>query len=174
MEKTRLMLLEHYHKYPKLQIQDLFKFIYQSSFGCEHLVTDLVGATEYIKKEYELIDKDEEPYIDPLDGDYSRVSISYLNKELSLETFAKIFVASSKKEINGLSNLLKKIKVIKELVDKGLLPFDKDEFEKCLLEWKEKGYPAIHHSNIFRENYKPSYRVISNEFIPIVLNNMIK
>ena len=53
MEKTRLMLLEHYHKYPKLQIQDIFKFIYQSSFGCEHLVTDLVGATEYIKKEYE-------------------------------------------------------------------------------------------------------------------------
>jgi D-alanyl-D-alanine carboxypeptidase len=55
MEKTRLMLLEHYHKYPKLQIQDLFKFIYQSSFGCEHLVSSLEKATLYIAKEYENI-----------------------------------------------------------------------------------------------------------------------
>lgn len=168
MEKTRLMLLEHYHKYPKLQIQDIFKFIYQSSFGCEHLVTDLVGATEYIKKEYELIDKEDEPYIDTLDGEYSRVSLSYLSKGLRIDTFAKIFVLSSKKETEGLANLLHKIAVALKLVDEGLLPFDKDEFNKCLLQWKEMGYPAIHHSNIFRENYKPSYRVISNRYIPFL------
>jgi uridine kinase len=35
------------------------------------------------------------------------------------------------------------------------------------------GYPAIHHSNIFRENYKPSYRVISNRYIPF-LNLLIE
>ena len=173
MEKTRLMLLGHYHKYPKLQIQDLFKFIYQSSFGCEHLVTDLVGVTEYIKKEYELIDKEDEPYIDTLDGEYSRVSLSYLNKELRIDTFAKIFVLSSKKETEGLANLLNKIKVALKLVDEGLFPFDKEEFNKCLLKWKEMGYPAIHHSNIFRENYKPSYRVISNKYIPF-LNLLIE
>ncbi len=173
MEKTRLMLLEHYHKYPKLQIQDIFKFIYQSSFGCEHLVTDLVGATEYIKKEYELIDKEDEPYIDALDGEYSRVSLSYLHKGLRIDTFAKIFVLSSKKEIDGLSNLLHKIEVALKLVDEGLLPFDKEEFNKCLLKWKEMDYPAIHHSNIFRENYKPAYRVISNKYIPF-LNLLIE
>ena len=30
------------------------------------------------------------------------------------------------------------------------------------------GYPAIHHSNIFRENYKPAFRVISNRYIPFL------
>ena len=40
-EVTRNLLAEHYKKYPELQLQDIFKYIYQSSFGCEHMVPSL-------------------------------------------------------------------------------------------------------------------------------------
>ena len=36
-----------------MQIQDLFKFIFQSTSGCEHLVSSQEDAIRYIKNEYE-------------------------------------------------------------------------------------------------------------------------
>ena len=49
--KTRELLLSHLRSYPQLDIQDLFKFLYQSAFGCEHLLPEPEAAEEYIRKE---------------------------------------------------------------------------------------------------------------------------
>ena len=54
-EETRQSLIEHYRTYPKLQIGDILKFLYQSSFGCEHLISSLDTVTDYIAKEYNAI-----------------------------------------------------------------------------------------------------------------------
>ena len=42
----------HYQAYPKLQIQDIFKFLYQSAFGCEHFVASVDVVTGFIEEEY--------------------------------------------------------------------------------------------------------------------------
>lgn len=164
-EKTRELLLEHYQKYPQLQIQDIFKYIHQSSFGCEHMVTSLDTAIDYIRKETREISLPGETLIDSLDGAYSRVHLSYLSQGLSVETLGKLFYASSKKEPNGQSDLENKLHVTKELVRENEFPFSLDEFEKACKEWQTAGYPAIHHSDIFRATYKPSYRVIANKYV---------
>ena len=52
-KKTQKLLLAHAKRYPKLQAQDLFKFIFQSSFGCEHLLASPERAIGYIQAEYE-------------------------------------------------------------------------------------------------------------------------
>jgi hypothetical protein len=31
---------------------------------------------------------------------------------------------------------------------------------------REKGYPAVHHSTAYKEQYAPAYRVILKEFAP--------
>lgn len=166
--KTKELLINHYQTYPKIQIQDVFKFLYQSSFGCEHLVSSLDKAIDYISKEYETVQHDEKIKIDRLDGNYSRVYLSYLNEGLSADTLGKLFTQSAKKEEQGLEKLLEKIEVAKELVLEGMLPFKQVEFDKALEVWKANGYKAIHHSSEFRETYKPAYRVISNDFIPFL------
>ena len=165
-ENTRKLLEAHYRLYPKLNIQDIFKFLYQSAFGCEHLVSSLEKATDFISKEYENISYTDELIIEPLDGNYSRVPLAYIHQGLSATTFGKLFVASAKKEINGLSNLIQKINVAKELVAEGTLPFEAEEFDKAIEKWQAEGYGPVHHSEVFRETYRPSYRVLSNEYIP--------
>jgi hypothetical protein len=166
--KTKELLINHYQTYPKIQMQDVFKFLYQSSFGCEHLVSSLDKTIDYISKEYENFQRDEKIKIDRLDGNYSRVYLSYLNEGLNADTLGKLFIQSAKKEEKGLEKLLEKIEVAKELVLEGMLPFKQVEFDKAIEEWKANGYKAIHHSNEFREAYKPAYRVISNDFIPFL------
>lgn len=72
-ERTCELLIMHCQNYPKLQIQDIFKFLYQSSFGCEHLVSDPETVTNYIQKEYESISGYKQPVVEQLDGAYCRV-----------------------------------------------------------------------------------------------------
>ena len=167
-ERTRRLLTEYCQAYPELCVQDVFKFIYQSAFGCEHMVVSEEGATEYILKEYENLSEKGDCGIEELDGDYVRVPLSYMKNGLSASTFAKLFVLSAKKESDGYAKLLEKTAVALELVRRGRLPFGEKEFCSALSEWEKNSYSALHHSNSFREAYKPSYRVIAKEFAPFL------
>ena len=48
---TEQFLLEQYARHPASQLQDLRKALYQSVFGCGHLITDTSAAAEGIWKE---------------------------------------------------------------------------------------------------------------------------
>ena len=161
--KTKKMLTEHFKRYPKCEIRDIFKFIHQSSFGCEHMVSSLEKATEYIKCEYQkgITESD----IEPLDGEYSRVPLSYIDKGLSPETLGKLFYLSAE-PTDGREAHIEKINAVRALVEEKILPFDRTELENAVKEWEKKDFSALHHSERFREEYKPAYRVISKRFIP--------
>jgi len=168
MENTKRLLIEHCKKYPCLEICDLFKLLYQSSFGCEHLVSSLDNAIKYITDEYGTKKKKSDASPEALDGDYSRVPLSYLDQGLSADTFGKLFLLSAKKEENGMAELLNKIDIAKKLIKEKKLPFEERDFERELDAWKNSGYTAVHHSKAFRDSYQPSYRVISNSFVPFL------
>ena len=162
---TARCLGEHFQAYPQLQIEDAFKYLFQSAFGCEHLVSNQEAVLEYIKHEYETVSKTAPTLVEPLDGAYSRVHLSCLNEGLAPQTMARLFCLSAQKEEDGNLLLEEKIEVVKELVEGGSLPLDVNVFEEKLATWRALGFPAIHHSEIFRAAYKPAYRVIANRYV---------
>ena len=167
---TKELLLNHYAAYPRLEVADIFKFIFQSAFGCEHLVSSEERALNYIKAELERIKDDESaPRIDALDGDYSRVHLSCIRDTLSAEALAKYFCLSAKTEPDGNERLIEKIAVARELVADGTIPLSLSDFDELHARWREAGYPAIHHSDSFREAYRPAYRVIANEYLKYII-----
>ncbi len=166
--KTREQLLSHYQKYPRIQIRDIFKYLYQSAFGCEHLVSSVDDAADRISKEYTAHSLCDGALTDALDGEYSRVHLCYLDKGLSARTLAKLFCESAKTETDGKTDLEMGLAVTGQLVNEGKLPFSPDEFKKAVTEWRSLGYPPVHHSEIFRQSYHPSYRVISNRYLPFL------
>ena len=165
MNDTKQKLIQHYKRYPDLQVEDIFKYLFQSAFGCEHLVSNQEAALAYIKREYETVSKTSKAFAEPLDGEYSRVYLSCLNEGLAPETLARLFCLSAKKEEDGMVSLEKKIEVAKELVEGGELVLDKNEFIQKLATWQSLGFPAIHHSEAFRASYKPAYRVVANRYV---------
>ena len=164
-ETTRSLLIKHYQAYPKLQIEDVFKYLFQSALGCEHLLTDENAALAYIKSEYEAVSKSDLPRVDLLDGDFSRVHLSLLNGGLTPETLARLFFLSAREVSDGKAVLEQKLNVARELVSVGSLPFEAKAFEAMLAQWRDRGYPAVHHSDSFRENYRPAYRVVANRLV---------
>lgn len=167
-EMTRLRLLEHFNTYPALQTEDVFKYLFQSAFGCEHLVASEEAVLTYIQREYQTVSAAASSAVEPLDGEYSRVPLSCLHTGLSPKTLARLFCLSAKEEADGKASLEQKIEVAKELVAEDALPLDRDEFMQKLAAWQALGYPAMHHSNAFRSAYKPAYRVIANRYAQLL------
>lgn len=69
-ERTRELLIKQYRSYPNMKEDDVFKYIFQSSFGCEHLVSDEDAAIKYIMREYETLHETRMPVVEALDGEY--------------------------------------------------------------------------------------------------------
>lgn len=166
-DNTRQQLITHYRAYPHLQIQDLFKYLHQSAFGCEHLVSSPAAAIERIAAEYGG-DHLAPAAVEPLDGDYSRVPISYMDNGLTAATFGRLFVASARQEPEGSAALTAKLAVARQLVAEGVLPFSVVEFDDAAERWRAQGYGAVRHSDSFRAHYRPAYRVIHNRFLPFL------
>ncbi len=165
-ESTEKLLICHTEAYPKIQIRDIFKFIYQSSFGCEHMLSEVSHAVEMIGSEYDSLPADRADMTTPLDGDFYRVDLSLLDSGLTAETLGKIFYMSSKCEAEGFPKLLRMLDVADKLIREDKLPFSQGEFASAKDDWAAHGYPAVHHSDVFRKAYKPAYRVISKKYVP--------
>lgn len=166
---TKEAILSHVREYPKLEIQDIFKFIFQSALGCEHMVSDRDRALGYIRYEYENMTPTA-PRIDALDGNYSRVHLSCIGDNLSAEELADIFVLSARAEPDRESGIEDRLSVARGLILSGELVFSLGEFDRAADEWRRLGYPAIRHSDTFRAFYRPAYRVIHNDYLERIKN----
>lgn len=163
--QTRELLTKHYQSYPELEISDVFKYIFQSAMGCEHLVSDYTAAVNYIKREHSAMTSSSPTLTDKLDGEYSRVHLSYLDRGLTAQTLGKLFCKSAKAVPNGKAEIENKLRIARELVADGSLPFALADFDKAVSVWENQSLSAIHHSEKFRKTYKPAYRVIANEYV---------
>lgn len=151
-----------------IEIQDVFKYMYQSCFGCEHLSTDYFSALERMRREMEFADYDELPEIELLDGDFCRVHLKILKKGLSPETLCRLFLLSSEKQIDGMSRLEREVDNLISYANEGKIPFSEKEIYEKVKEWRNKGFPPVHHSEKYRETYHPAYRVIKKDFLRII------
>ncbi len=168
MEQTRRRLLRHFELYPAEELTDLFKYMFQSAFGCEHLVSFPERVIDYIRKEYHAVTSFYPPEVLELDGDYCRVSLSCLQDGVSPETLGKLFCRSAKKEPHGKARLDAMLQTAKELIAEGALPFSPDSFDQALAWWESNGFCPVHHSETFRNAYRPAYRVIAKEYVRLL------
>lgn len=166
---TAERLLTHLQAYPHLTPQDVFKFLHQSTFGCEHLVTDEQAVTERLCDEENGLDlSTSRGDVEPLDGHFSRVHLGYLKTGLSARTLAKLLCLSSELCSHDVDELERKLDAARRLEADGILPFSEQDFVDAWEAWRIQGYPALHHSDTFHSEYHPAYRVIHNRYLPFL------
>ncbi len=155
--------------YPRLEIQDIYKFLHQAAMGSEHAVKDTSAARKWMEDEISNLDwQHEDALIDTLspDGNIVRVNLrSYLNAGYDPEKLLTAFINTAN-EYRGSREILEAyLNVVIEMIDKGELNFSKEEAQKFFDEQKSKGYPAVHHSKQYEELYSPAYRVVAKKFL---------
>ncbi|MCF0151283.1 MAG: hypothetical protein HUJ80_07740 [Firmicutes bacterium] len=164
-ENTRRLLLAQKKTYPNMQLQDLFKFIYQSAFGCEHLISDPSAMVSYIQKEAETMTPHDGPVVEPLDGDYVRVYLDVLSQGVSAQALGEAFTRSAVHVEEGPARLAEMLQVLQSLTEEGLMGFTPQQLEEALQDWRAAGMGAVHHSPIYEETYRPAYRLVRKDFL---------
>ena len=132
----RDFLRAHCARYPELALQDVFKALYQSAFGCEHLIADPSAAADYIRAEAARSGDRISELVELLGGDYCRVHLGILQDGLSAETFARLFALSARHEECGREKLEAMLTALQTMADASELPFSAQETAEAVERWR--------------------------------------
>jgi len=168
----RKVLLKHYACYPKMDIQDMVKLIYQNEFAGGHLIENEKASLEFLQRELTSLEKkgyqDSTPraaiFVD-IGNSLCRLHLQSLKKvHLSLETVNKFFINTANSNSGTIDGFLAKLEIFKGCCQEGLLAFPLDEVEDYLKFYEKAGYPPVSHSEVYRANYCPAYRIVKTEY----------
>ncbi len=156
------IIYQHLETYPRMMIQDLVKLIYQNEFAGGHLIKDPESSKEYLYRECKGLTPKNNSLFEDIGNDLVRINLtSVLYRKLDLDMVNTWFVATANSHHGNLASFKNKLDLLTQLE----LPFPKTEIVSYLDEYAQKGYPAIHHSEIYAELYQPHYRVIDFEYL---------
>lgn len=160
-------IAEYCAKNTDIEIQDVFKYLYQKCFGCEHLAAEYSYALDRIRQEMTEADRDDLPEVELLGERFCRVHLKALKGDLEAlaEKLTGLFIKSAQRQPDGLLRLENELEEFVRLAGSGEVPFDAEEVTGKIAKWRALGFPAVHHSDRFREAHHPAYRVIMREYL---------
>ncbi|MEE8300323.1 MAG: hypothetical protein V3R28_03350 [Desulfatiglandales bacterium] len=165
----RSILAEQVGRYPKLELQDLYKLIYQAAMGSEHAVSDTDMVHTSLERELEaLADGPAEPVIENISPDSRLVRINlrpYFAAKGDRLVLITAFVRTANEYKGSDSQLRRYWSYAERMAADGELPFRYAALERFFAQMKEQGFPAVHHSATYASAYHPAYRVIIYEFL---------
>lgn len=166
-DETILVLERHFELYPLMTPQDAVKLLYQSEFGCGHFAPSPEMAREMLNRECAGLKKDETHLkTEPIGGGFVRVHLEPLVGDKSaLNALATAFVRSAESPCGSMDGFKLRLDALKSMAEGGKTPFSALELAEFMAEYEKLGCPAVHHSEIYRKNYHPAYRVIKSELI---------
>ena len=154
------ILLEHYQKYPQMELNDFIKLIYQNSFGPRHMHNpSKEDVLKYLDEEIKVVTNETE-IIEDIGNGYVRV---YLSKETNIEKLSNYFLNSMIEDTYTETNIrvfYRKLNILIKLIKKGSIKLPKKESINLVNEYLSNGINPVRHTKIYNELYKPHYRVI--------------
>ena len=172
MKDFKEITFAHFSKYPLIQPQDLYKLVYQAAMGPGHAVKDIKSVIEWMNEEVRgLEDYDDSDMIEEIDPDSVLVRVNlrlFLKSSGNTDKLCEAFMQTAnsfKPEPSRIEKYLNDILELAETEKIGISRIELDTFFKNMI---LKGFPAAHHSEIYRANYKPAYRVIWREFTDFI------
>ncbi|MBE5761770.1 MAG: hypothetical protein E7334_07215 [Clostridiales bacterium] len=166
--ELKTYVLELINRYEGLETQDIVKALYQSEFGCGHLISDREKGLNWLIDEAKTCSLPENgvlpPLAEPLFGPYVRVHLIRLPEiGLSPETLFELFALSAEENAGDMDNFKNTLKELEALIVSKNLPIDPKDAKAFLDKYIESGCPATHHSKAVNEKYHPAYRVIKKK-----------
>jgi hypothetical protein len=158
-------LAVHISRHPAAEAGDCYKFLHQAVFGPGHMISDRAAAASYLSKEIETLGtaKHAEHLCEALGGDPAMVRI-HLRPFLAAghdETILLDLFVDSANRVSGDPEVMEKTlrAAVLWLESSGNIELSAG-LEALRIEQRQRGFPALHHSDAFRAAYHPAYRII--------------
>ena len=153
--------------YPSARLQDLIKALHQACLGCGHLIADEAGSFARLQGEWEGAPVTGRVSEEMSDG-FVRLHLGDAREgNIRPETVQKLFSLSARIRTGGEDVFLKALDEICQAVSTGAAPADEED-RAFLSAYLPKAPAMLSHSETFRALYRPAYRVIAREFVPLL------
>lgn len=165
--KFREIVNIHIDRYPLMTGSDIYKLIYQAAMGNSHAFIDLKSNRLSLEKELSNPGKGPlEPLKDVISpcGCVWRINLRpFAEMKMDPEALITAFIRSCS-EFKGSEDMLQLYcSWFIQMKDRGQVPDKFRNIESLFRDMLSSGYPAVHHSSIYRKAYSPAYRVIAQE-----------
>lgn len=160
------ILRSHGARYPAMEPTDAVKLIYQNEFGGGHMIRDTESCLAYLRREYAMTQHDpSHPVLEEIGNDIVRVHLQALPED-RVEELGLAFIRSAAIRQGSADDFRKKLDVLRRLCADGQMPFDLQRLDAYLKEYEQAGFPAVSHSDAYRQAYHPAYRIVKKtEFV---------
>ncbi len=156
-------------RYPRMEIQDLYKLVHQAALGCEHAVQNEQQARDWLEREVStLADGPLESVIDPISPNAHIVRVNlrpYLAQGYDLGVLLEAFIKTANRYHGSLRELQRYGMYAEQLSRMGVLSFTPEDVRDFISARMVEDFPAVHHSAVYTEAYHPAYRVIAVAYI---------
>ena len=167
----RDILTDHARRYPRWQLDDVYKLVHQGALGSEHAVSDEAHARSWLVREVaEMRPGPDEPLVDPIspDGAIVRVHLRpYARLGLDVEQLLQAFLRTAREFRGSPREVERGLIEVARLAREGPLAFHEADILGILSRTRAGGFPALRHSAVFRAEYRPAYRVVARGALPV-------
>lgn len=158
-------------RYPAMQIQDLYKLVYQATMGNEHLMTDSAAVHGYLIHELESIQASvDEPLIEAIspDGEVVRLNLRpFKARHGDPRALFQAMLQTARTFQKAPERLEQYWHDLEQMAKSGATAFDAAALQSFFREMRKKGFSAVHHSAVYAEKYAPAYRVLLKKYSPM-------
>ena len=166
MKELEKVIRQHLQQYCCMQPQDVYKLIYQNEFGPGHFIEDEHTSLERLIKEYQGIPvKGKGNPIEPIGNGMCRYYLRGAGED-AIEMLNRIFVLTANRHKGEPESFEEKLSSVIPFLKKLNFEFSEKEYADYIRGQKEQNYPAVSHSEAYREAFHPAYRVIEYRFAP--------
>ena len=171
-ELYSLNIQKQFKIYPEMKTQDLYKSVHQASMGSEHAVKDPASAQKWLHDELANMKTEyQNKLYDTLTpgGKLVRVNLRpFRNLGYSPALLVNAFVKTANNYKRSIDSLKYIWSIAIRLADEGSIPLNKSEMISFFNGIKAKGFPVVHHSELYKNLYHPAYRVVASEYLDFI------
>lgn len=157
------IFLTHFARYPKMTPQDAVKLLYQSAFGPGHLIRDEGAALARLEQELAATPPSDGPLLEDIGGGYARLHLGAAKgQKVPVCAIFNRFLAAAQAECPGKAAFEEGLSLLEALTEEGKAPFSPAALGAYLADYRAAGCPMVSHSETYRTQYRPAYRVVRN------------
>lgn len=159
------IIADQAQRYPRMQVQDWYKLFYQSALGNEHLLADSSAVYHYLLHEWENLGPSAgEPLVEYLSADSQVVRLNLRPYRASGGSPADVYrmmAASTSFFTPSVDAFEATLAHLVFLAERGDVWVNPDALAAFIEEQRGRDYPAVHHSELYEQAYRPAYRVLA-------------
>jgi hypothetical protein len=172
------LLVSHFRRYHLMEIQDVYKLIYQGVCGSAHIMQSQLAEFEAgLEEEFVSVEaNNSQPLWESIhpEGKIVRVNLeAYKYQSQRIERLSTLCVWTA--EVCGLpekniEDVPIALNTFYKLCKSRKIPkFDPLEIEKYQKWVVDNAFPVVHHSVVYQTTYHPHYRLVHRDFLSILL-----